>query len=169
MLRGVFARVSFGGARRAARRQPATQYGSQIFFGLYGGIKVLVAVACVPLSLLCIVLFTASAHEPDALAVSLIPFGLLAAILFSLPGTAMLDQLGIHKRFWWGNRRLVPWTDVASVVYRDTDGYILVYTKSGPTMSFSPYLVDQKRLQEEIRHYARVSEMEATPTEVREE
>jgi hypothetical protein len=153
----------FSLVKRSARRQSAVQNGSEIVFPPCWQMRSVVLFIVAGYGLLLFGLLGSRPNPADPWylrpILASIVGALPVAILLALPGRVVIDSAGIRQRYWWRPERYIPWNDFASVIHDRTDGSTIVYGKFESPITFSPYLVDQSRFDNEVKAFSHTDEI----------
>ena len=95
-------------------------------------------------------------------------FGRIFCALFAIflfrfwPWRVVLDKDGISKRNYIGAGRLMQWSEVTSLVYREKFEDYIVTGRDGTKIRFSPFHVDSAQFEAEVLKNSQVKHAEIT-------
>jgi len=145
--------------RAAASKAHANQRGDRLVFPVVLPAKMFFALGAAIFGSVAVALSVASGHSAWVRLCLVI----LGIWLFSYwPWTVALDREGISKRSYFGVRRLIPWSEVARLLYRERYEDYVAVSRGGAIMWFSSFHVDPARFEAEVLKNSQLKSVEIT-------
>jgi hypothetical protein len=147
--------------RALASEAHAKQRGDRLIFPVVIPAKIFFALSAAIFGSGAVVLSVASGHSVW------VRLGLiiLAIWLFSYwPWTVVLDRDGIFKRNYFGVKSMIPWSQVARLVYRERYEDYVAVGHEGAIIWFSSFHADPARFEAEVLKNSQLKSLEVTHT-----
>lgn len=145
--------------RDAASKGRAKQRGDRLIFPVVIPARIFCALRAIIFGSVALVLAAAPGHS------AWIRIGLVLVViwLFSYwPWTVALHRDGICKRNYFGFKRLILWSAVVRLIYRERWEDYLAVSRDGGKIWFSSYHVDPARFEAEVLKNSFVKSVEVT-------
>jgi hypothetical protein len=145
--------------RYAASKAHAKQLGDRLIFPVVMPARIFWALGAAIYSAAAAALILASAHSAWIQLCLLI----FAIWIFSYwPWTVTLDRDGISKRNYFGVKKLVLWSEVVRLLYRERFEDYVAVSRGGGIIWFSSFHVDPVRFEAEVLKNSQLKDVEVT-------
>ena len=143
--------------RDAASKAPAFRKGDQLIFPVVLRAKIFCSLGAATFG----PLFAVSAIAREIPTLERVFFGLMTIWLVHYwPWRVVLDRNGISKRNYFGMMKLIPWSEVVSLRYRQKSEDYLVIGRDGTKIWFSSFHIDPARFEQEVLKNPQVKQLE---------
>jgi hypothetical protein len=130
--------------------------GNSLEFSLAPRMRILLEIVIVLLAAFSVLVLIEATRNGQGLYAVLIPLSVLTAIFLATPRSILTDHQGIHQHRWFGQDRLIRWSEIAWMKRgRNTGATYVKSLSGGRPVSFSPLLIGQSRFEHEVKKHTR--------------